>query len=85
MIMHYVMVRFVLREKVYDDKLMFISMLVMVFIGISFLYLYGEGALMTTIRYTLAAAMVAVFAIINRRDIITLVNYVKKRFLGKTA
>lgn len=84
MIMHYVMVRFVLREKVYDDKLMFISMLVMVFIGISFLYLYGEGALMTTIRYTLAAAMVAVFAIINRRDIITLANYVKKRVLGRT-
>ncbi len=84
MIMHYVMVRFVLREKVYDDKLMFISMLVMVFIGISFLYLYSEGALMTTIRYTLAAAMVAVFAIINRRDIITLANYVKKRVLGRT-
>ena len=84
MIMHYVMVRFVLREKVYDDKLMFISMLVMVFVGISFLYLYGEGALMTTIRYTLAAAMVAVFAIINRRDIITLANYVKKRVLGRT-
>ncbi len=84
MIMHYVMVRFVLREKVYDDKLMFISMLVMVFVGIGFLYLYGEGALMTTIRYTLAAAMVAVFAIINRRDIITLVNYVKKRVLGRT-
>lgn len=84
MIMHYVMVRFVLREKVYDDKLMFISMLVMVFVGIGFLYLYGEGALMTTIRYTLAAAMVAVFAIINRRDIITLANYVKKRVLGRT-
>ena len=85
MIMHYVMVRFVLGEKVYDDKLMFISMVVMILIGTIFLNLYGEGALMTTIRYGLATALVAVFAIINRRDIITLVNYVKKRVLGKAA
>ncbi len=83
MIMHYVMVRFVIKENVYDNVIMFVSMIVMVFTGLVFLNLYGPGVRMTILRYGLAIAVVAVFAIINRRDIITLANYVKKRFLGK--
>ena len=84
MIMHFVMVRYVIREKVYDDMVMFISMIVMIFTGLIFLKLYGDGIRTTVFRYLLATAVFAVFAIINRRDIITLANYVKKRVLGKT-
>ena len=83
MVMHYVTVRFVLREKVYDDAYMFIAMLVMIGTGMVFLNLYGDTIRDVIVRYGLAAAIFAVFAIINRRDIITLANYVKKRFLGK--
>ena len=83
MVMHFVMVRFVLREKVYDDAYMFIAMAVMMATGLLFLSLYGDDMRSVIIRYGLAIAIFAVFAIINRRDIITLANYVKKRFLGK--
>ena len=83
MIMHFVMVRFVLCEKVYDDAYMFIAMGVMILTGLAFLNLYGDGIGYVMIRYGLAIAIFAVFAIINRRDIITLANYAKKRFLGK--
>ena len=85
MIMHFVMVKFVIKEDVYDDKYMFIAMAVMMAAGSAFRALYGEGIWMTAARYALALAVTAVFAIINRRDIITLVNYVKKRFFGKNA
>ena len=83
MVMHFVMVRFVLREKVYDDAYMFIAMAVMMATGLLFLSLYGDDMRSVIIRYGLAIAIFAVFAIINRSDIITLANYVKKRFLGK--
>ena len=83
MVMHFVMVRFVLLEKVYDDAYMFIAMAVMMATGLLFLSLYGDDMRSVIIRYGLAIAIFAVFAIINRRDIITLANYVKKRFLGK--
>ena len=83
MILHFVMVRFVLKEKVYDDLYMFTSMLVMIGVGFAFLALYGDGIKTIAIRYLLAIATAGVFAIINRSDIIILVNYVKKRFFGK--
>lgn len=83
MLMHYVMVRFVLKEKVYDDLFMFAAMIVMIITGILFLNLYGEGIRAALVRYGTALAVFAVFAIINRRDIIILENYVKKRFFGK--
>ena len=83
MVMHFIMARFILKEKVYDDLYMFMAMLVMTVVGLSFLKLYGDGISMIVIRYVLAIAITGVFAIINRRDIITLVSYVKKRFSGK--
>ena len=80
MLLHFVMVRFVLGEKVYDDTYMFIAMTVMTITGLGFLYLYGDGVKAALVRYAVAAAITAVFAFIKRRDIITLANYVKKRF-----
>ena len=82
MIMHFVMVRFVLKQKVYDDLYMFLSMAVYSVIGCMFLALYGNGLTMTLIRYGVAIAFGAVLAFINRSDIITLIHYVKKRISG---
>ena len=81
--MHFIMVRFVLRERVYDDLFMFASMAVMMGVGYLFGNMYGDGIRAAVTRYLLAFAITAVFAIILRRDIITLANYVKKRFFGK--
>ena len=83
MLMHYIMVRFVLKEQVYDDLYMFAAMLVMTLIGITYLLLYGDGIGMIMLRYAVTILTVAIFAIAKRRDIITLINYVKKRFLRK--
>ena len=83
MLMHYIMVRFVLKEQVYDDLYMFAAMLVMTLIGITYLLLYGDGIGMIMLRYAVTILTVVIFAIAKRRDIITLINYVKKRFLGK--
>ena len=80
MVLHYVMVRFVLGEKVYDDLYMFAALILMTLMGLGFLALYKEGWGFTGARYGLAAAITAIFAFIRRRDIITLANYVKKRF-----
>jgi hypothetical protein len=83
MVMHFIMARFILKEKVYDDLYMFLAMIAMMVVGLSFLNLYGDDIKMILVRYVIAIAITGVFAIINRRDIITLVSYVKKRFLGK--
>ena len=83
MLMHYIMVRFVLKEQVYDDLYMFAAMLVMTLIGIMYLLLYGDGIGMIMLRYAVTILTVVIFAIAKRRDIITLINYVKKRFLRK--
>ena len=83
MVMHYVTVRFVLKEKVYDDLFMFLAMAVMTATGLLFGKLYGDGMADAVGRYALATAITALFAIIYRRDIITLINYVKKRIFGK--
>ena len=82
MIMHFIMVRFVLKQKVYDDLYMFASMAVYTVIGIMFLFLYEGTLRMTIIRYGVAIAFGAVLAFINRSDIITLITYVKKRISG---
>ena len=83
MVMHFIMARFILKEKVYDDLYMFLAMLAMTVVGLSFLNLYGDGIKMILVRYVIAIAITGVFAIINRHDIITLVQFVKKRFLRK--
>lgn len=81
MLLHYIMVRFVLKEKVYDDLYMFVAMGIMFVLGLAFKRLYFGEFIVTILRYGLALLIVGVFAIIKRRDIITLVNYVKNHFL----
>ncbi len=83
MVMHYVMAGYVLKERVYDDMYMFAVMLVMITVGIAYLFLYGDSIGAIVLRYAITIVMTAVFAIAKRRDIITLINYAKKRFLRK--
>ena len=83
MIMHFTMVRFVIKENVYDDLHMFIAMVISIIVGLIFMQFYNMGLVGGIIRYSLAIVIVAVFAIIKRRDIIILVNYAKKR-VGRT-
>ncbi len=83
MIVHFITVRFFLAEKVYDDLFMFAALFVMFGAGLVFGGMYGETLRSVLIRYGTALAIFGVFAFIKRRDIITLVYYVKKRFLGK--
>lgn len=79
MIMHFVMVRFVLKEKVYDDLYMFIAMIGSIVTGLLIMQLYNFGVMGAILRYALAVLLTAVFAFIKRSDIIMLVNYVKNR------
>lgn len=79
MIMHFIMVRFVLKEKVYDDKYMFIAMLLSIITGLGLMYFYDFGITGAVTRYAIAIIIVVIFAFIRRSDIITLVNYAKKR------
>ena len=83
MILHFVMVRVYLKMKVYDDAYMFIALLIMFMVGMLFKQLYYGKIYVAVIRYALAFAIVGVFAIIKRRDIIILIGYVKKHFLHK--
>ena len=79
MIMHYIMVRFVLKEKVYDDAYMFVALALSIVVGLIIMSFYGMGTVGTVLRYALCILLVGVFAIIKRSDIIILVNYVKNR------
>lgn len=83
MIMHYIMVRFVIKEKVYDDKYMFMAMIVSVLVGLGIMKLYSYGLTGTVLRYAVAIVIVVAFAIVKRHDIIILIDYVKKRVLHK--
>ncbi len=83
MAVHFIMVRYVLKKRIYDDLYMFMSMIVMMIGGAVFSRLYGDGMTYILCRYLLAAALTGVFAFIYRHDIITLVSYVKKRILRK--
>ena len=62
---------------------MFVSMAVMCVMGCLFLYVYGDGIRTIILRYIVAVAVLGVFALLNRHDIITLVNYVKNHYFRK--
>ncbi len=83
MVLHFVTVRLALKEHVYDDLFMFVAMAVMTAVGLTFGRLYKDQGSIIALRYVLALSVTAVFAIAYRSDIITLINYVKKRFFGK--
>lgn len=83
MIFHYIATRFVIKEKVYDDKFMFAGFIIAVIVGLSVMMFYKDGAKFIAMRYAVSIVILGIFAIIRRNDIITLYTYVKERFLKK--
>lgn len=79
MLLHFVMVRYVLKEKVYSDIYMFVAMTVSTILGLSMLLLYGDGLRSALVRYAVAVVVLGIFAFMYRSDIITLYAYVVKR------
>ena len=84
MVLHFCMVKFVLKEDVYDDGYMFGALIVSIIVGLVFMYLYNLGTMGTIMRYLLAVVIATIFAIVKRRDIIMLVNYVMNRLRKKS-
>lgn len=83
MFFHYVATRFVLKEKVYQDSFMFASLFISICVGTIIMYFYRDGLSIAVSRYILAIVMLGIFAFIERNDIITLVAFIKKKYLHK--
>ena len=81
MLLHYIAVRFYLKERLYDSRFMFIAMLVAGLLGLSLLFLYGEALTMRLLRYAYAAILLGVFAFTRKDDIM----YLMRRFKPFTA
>ena len=80
MVIHFVAVTVVLKEKVYDSKYMFAMLLVSCVIGEALLYTYNCG---WYIRYGLFVVVTGIFAITHKNDIISLASYIKKNLLHR--
>lgn len=79
MVFHFLAMRFVLREKIYDDKYMFGILLLTSLIGLSFMLMYE----MYLPRYVFAVIFFGVLAFLKRRDIMYGIDLLKKRRAGK--
>ncbi|MCR5790001.1 MAG: polysaccharide biosynthesis C-terminal domain-containing protein, partial [Lachnospiraceae bacterium] len=80
MLLHYIAVRFYLKETVYDSRYMFLALGGVILIGLSMLLLYGDALGTRLLRYAYALLLSGVFAFIYRNDIITLIDYFKNRY-----
>ena len=80
MVIHFVAVTVVLKEKVYDSMYMFAMLLVSCVIGEALLYTYNCG---WYIRYGLFVVVTGIFAITHKNDIISLASYIKKNLLHR--
>lgn len=83
MLFHFIATRFYLKQKVYADSFMFIALAIMVGLGISMLFLYGDDMKMRIIRFGYAIIVLGTFAIIKRNDIIVLIGFLKEKYLKK--
>ena len=79
MLFHYIAVTYVIKEKVYANAYMFIAMGVSMAAGIAMCLFYGDGTGMIIKRYCVAAVTLTLFALINRKDVMLLADYLKKR------
>ena len=79
MLFHYIAVTYVIKEKVYANAYMFIAMGVSMAAGIAMCLFYGDGTGTIIKRYSVAGVTLTLFAIINRKDVMLLAGYLKKR------
>lgn len=84
MLFHYIATRFVLKEKVYSDAFMFISLALSLIAASAIMYFYRDGGKYIAGRYLLALILLGFFAIICRNDIITLYAYISKKYIHKS-
>lgn len=83
MLLHYVAVRFILKEMVYDSRFMFVTLLLTTCIGLAFMIVYPQNAVCIAIRYAAFVLLAAIFAYLNRNDIMALIAYIKEHYLHK--
>lgn len=79
MILHYIATRYILKEKLYQDLLYFVMMIVTGVIGCGLLWLYDKWL----IRYAAAVIAFVILVIVRREDILLLVEVIKKRKANK--
>ncbi|MCR4923828.1 MAG: oligosaccharide flippase family protein [Lachnospiraceae bacterium] len=72
MILHYLAVTFIIKEKVYDNVYLFAILFAIILIGLSFIVLYGDDIKIRLLRYGYAVIIFSIFAFIYRRDIMDL-------------
>lgn len=78
MILHYFATRYILKEKVYQDFLYFVMMIVTGVIGCGFLLIYDKWI----IRYTVAIVAFIILIIVRKADLMMLIDLIKKRKSG---
>ena len=83
MLFHYVATNYVLKEKVYSNIYMFTAMLICGTAGISMTLFYGDGVRAIVLRYLVAAAVLSVFAIVKRNDIMILIDFILVKYLKR--
>ena len=79
MLFHYFAVNHVLKERVYSNSFMFISMFVCAVVGISMSFFYNDGIRMAVMRYAVALIVLGIFAFVKRDDLKLLTGYIRKR------
>ncbi|MCR5407384.1 MAG: hypothetical protein K6E88_11425, partial [Lachnospiraceae bacterium] len=79
MLFHYFAVNHVLKERVYSNSFMFISMFVCAVVGISMSFFYNDGIRMAVMRYAVALIVLSIFAFVKRDDLKLLTGYIRKR------
>lgn len=83
MLFHYIATRFVIGEKVYDDFYMFAVAFISVILGLLLMQLYKSGLQFAIIRYAVFMAAFVIAVIINKKDMESLLIYIRKRILKR--
>ncbi|MCR5106629.1 MAG: oligosaccharide flippase family protein [Lachnospiraceae bacterium] len=83
MTFHFVAVRFIIKERVYDSVFYYLILIIITVFGLSLICFYSDDIRIRIFRYLYTLIVLGVFAFIKKDDIMLLVDYVKKRFLKK--
>lgn len=83
MLFHYIATRFVIGEKVYDDFFMFTIAVIAIILGLLLMQLYKSGLQFAIIRYAVFLVAFVISAIINKKDVESLLIYIRKRILKR--
>jgi len=79
MILHYIATRYILGEKLYNDLLYFLMLIVSGIAGCSMLYVYNNWIL----RYIIAIVFFTLVGLWRKSDVIMLIGIIKKKYLHR--